>query len=52
MKNFNNAVNDITRGPGYNNDAVKIIRNTGNEIKNLGGNIEREVKKIIPRIKW
>ncbi|OJX30426.1 MAG: hypothetical protein BGO86_00310 [Chryseobacterium sp. 36-9] len=52
VKNFNNAVNDITRGPGYNNDAVKIIRNTGNEIKNLGGNIEREVKKIIPRIKW
>ncbi|MCW3159763.1 hypothetical protein [Chryseobacterium oryctis] len=52
VKNFNNAVNDITHGPGYNHEAVKILRNTGNELKNAGQNIEREIKKVLPRIKW
>lgn len=52
VKNFNNAVQDFTVGPGYNHEAVKLLRNTGNELRKAGGNIEREVKKVLPRIKW
>lgn len=52
VRNFNNVVQDFTTGPGYNHEAVKLLRNTGNELRKAGGNIEREVKKVLPRIKW
>lgn len=52
VKNFNNAVQDFSTGPGYNHEAVKLLRKTGNELSKAGGNIEREVKKVLPRIKW
>ncbi|MDD7885061.1 hypothetical protein [Flavivirga sp. 57AJ16] len=50
MKNWNNAVNDLTIGPGSNNDAVKILKNIGNEIERTPINVVKEVKKILPRI--
>ncbi len=49
-KHWNNAVNDLTRGPGPGNDAVKTLQNISNEASRASTNVEREIRKIIPKI--
>ena len=46
------AWNDLTRGPGKNHEAVRIVNNVAREAGKASKNIKREVKKVLPRIKW
>jgi len=52
VRTWNASVHDIQYGPGQNHEAVKIIRNVGNELGKAGNNIGKEIKKVLPRIKW
>lgn len=42
----------LTTAPGPNNDAVRVVNNSVREMERAGKNIGREVKKILPRIKF
>ncbi|KIX20188.1 hypothetical protein SY27_13650 [Flavobacterium sp. 316] len=50
-KLWNNTVNDITTGPGYNHEAVKTIRNISNEIGRTSDNLGKTIEKALPKIK-
>ncbi|MGF6271815.1 hypothetical protein ABIB38_000157 [Massilia sp. UYP11] len=46
------AWNAMTTMPGPNNEAVKIVNHSVREMEKAGKNIGREVKKILPRIRF
>lgn len=48
---WNNSVNDFTKGPGPNHEAVKFFRNISNEVGRAPGNIEKAIRKAVPKIK-
>ncbi|MBL1222964.1 hypothetical protein JET18_19075 [Chryseobacterium sp. L7] len=52
VRTWNTTVHDIQYGPGKNHEAVKILTNVGNELGKAGNNIGKEIKKVLPRIKW
>lgn len=45
------AWNAITTVPGPNHEAVKVVNNVVREMDKAGKNIEKEVRKVIPKIK-
>ena len=60
-RNWNNAVRDITQGPGQNHEAVKAFRDVGNEmdraarnanaeVARAATNVSREIKRAVPKI--
>ena len=52
VKTWNNTVHDIQYGPGKNHEVVKVFTNVGNELGKAGNNIGKEIKKVLPKIKW
>ncbi|MGK6341829.1 hypothetical protein ACMGDK_06285 [Chryseobacterium sp. DT-3] len=52
VKTWNNTIHDIQYGPGKNHEAVKVFTNVGNELGKAGNNIAKEIKKVLPKIKW
>lgn len=52
VRTWNTTMNDIRVGPGQNHEAVRLLRNVGNEAGRAANNVGREIKKVLPRIKW
>ncbi|MFC3161240.1 hypothetical protein [Chryseobacterium arachidis] len=53
VKDYNKALADLNSESVYNTEAVRILRDTGNELKKQQNDSGQEqIKKLLPYIKW
>ena len=57
VRTFNNAVSDLTRGPGRNHEATRVLRDVSNELERASQNVSDEavravesISNVLPRV--